>query len=144
MTRAQWIISRAAAGIVLAVLTALAYGFFVFLWTLFPFRSGPGANPVGGLIFSLWAFALILTVPGALPGVLLMCISKASVTPWRAIPILLAGTSAGGLIFSFPWEMRPGTNGNSIIIGVLYITGFAIGGVVAARFIPADQNALLA
>jgi hypothetical protein len=140
--RARWFLSRAAAGIVLAVLTAMAYGLFASLWTLFPFplRMVAGADPAGGLIFGLWAFALIGTVPGALPGMLLMCVSKASATPWRSIPWLLGGTSAGSLILSFPLSLWPGTIESSIIIGVLYVTGFMVGGLAAARFIPTDQR----
>lgn len=142
MTRVQWFLNRVAAGIVLATMTAAAYGLFLFLWSIFPFplRIAPGADPVGGLIFALWALVLIGTAPGTLPGVLLMCVSKASAAPWRSIPILLAGTSAGGLILSFPLWLRPGTNENSIIMGALYVAGFAIGGLIASRFIPADHQ----
>lgn len=146
MARIQWFLSRAAAGIVLATMTAAAYGLFLFLWSSFPFplRIYPGADPVGGLIFDFWALVLIGTAPGTLPAVLLMCVSKASIAPWRSVPILLAGTSAGGLMLSFPLSLRPGTNETSMIIGVLYVAGFAIGGLIASRFVPANHQGALA
>jgi hypothetical protein len=143
MARVQWFLSRAAAGIVLATMTAAAYGLFVFLWSIvpLPLRIYSGADPVSGLIFAVWTLVLIGTAPGTLPGVLLMCVSRASVAPWRSIPILLAGTSVGGLILSFPLWLRPGTNENSVIMGALYVAGFAIGGLIASRFIPEDRQA---
>jgi hypothetical protein len=131
----MWLLSRAAAGVVVSILTAAEFALIVFVLTLIPLKSGPGQHLFGGFVLDVFVF-LLLVLPGVLPGVLIMWVSQARIAPWRSLPVVLFGTTIGSNVFSFPLTQLPGSNATGIMFYVLYITGFAIGGLVAARFPP--------
>ena len=134
-TKAFWFLNRAAAGVVAAALTGACVGVVVFCYVQATSKgSGPGADYLGGLTYTIYFFALYGTVLGAAPGVIIMCFSRAKMAPWRSLVFLLPGTTAGIVILSLPWGLLPGTNTTSIIMGLMWVAGFTIGGFITARF----------
>lgn len=111
-------------------------GIVLFVYTLFPFKFGPGVNFVGGFLYSVYVLLLLGTPLGIVPGILIMCVSRARTAPARSILFLLPGTTVGAILLSAPWALRWGTEVTSIMMFSMYVVGFSIGGLAAARFIP--------
>jgi len=87
----EWIASRIAAGIVAAALTGALVQ--VAMEVDREFGSDRSTFPVFlALIAASMYFAVIF---GGLPAILVMCLSRASVRPWRSIWRLLIGTGIG-------------------------------------------------
>jgi hypothetical protein len=96
--KAFWFLNRAAAGVVAAALSGACVGAVVFCYVLATSKgSGPGADFLGGLIYTIYFFTLCGTVMGAAPGVIVMCFSRAKMAPWRSDSARREALSAAGV-----------------------------------------------
>ena len=137
LTKVAWFLNRSVAGVVAAALTGAFAALVIFCYTLATAKGvGPGSDLPGGLLWQLEMGTLFGAMFGAPSGILVMCLTRAKRAPWRSLPTLLVGTTAGIVIFGLPWGLLPGTVANATIANVMFIAGPTIGGLIATRFIP--------
>lgn len=137
-TKVRRSLNSAAAGVTVAALTGILAG--IVLWccyTLIPTKStSPDADLGRSLLWIVSFGALFGTVSGTPSGVLVMCLSRANAAPWRSLPTLLIGTTAGLVLFGLPIALLPGSTITSILGPAMFLIGPTIGGVLATRFLP--------
>jgi hypothetical protein len=132
-----WFLNRAAAGVIAATLTGACVGVVLSCYVLATANgSGPGEDLLRGLRYAMSIGVVFGIVLDTAPGVIVMCLSRAKIAPWRSLVFLLPGTTIGIIILTLPWALLPGSNTTSTIMGVMWIGGFAIGGFAAAKFLP--------
>ena len=137
LTKVAWFLNRALAGVVAAALTGALAALMLFCYNLATLKGvGPGADLPGGLLWLLEMGTLLGAMFGAPSGILVMCLSRAKKAPWRSLPTLLVGATAGIVILGLPWTLLEGTLVNGSITDVMFIAGPTIGGLIAVKFIP--------
>jgi len=132
-------LNRALAGIVAAATTGAMAALFLAACTfLMPgTRFGPGADPIGGTLWMVEWGVIVGTILGAIPGILVVSLTRARERPWASLPILLLGTSLGVILFGLPLGLLKGTDASSILLVVACVAGPTLGGIIASRFAPA-------
>lgn len=138
----KWVMERAAAALLIAGSTGTIVALVITAVGLAASWPDPRAVRAGDLIgglAGLCGFGFVYgAVAGTIPGTLVVCLSNAKYRPWRAGPILSAGTVAGALsgICLSNWtpllSVLDAVNVETIYVVPAFAT---LGGIVAALFV---------
>ena len=99
MVKLRWFLNRGAAGITTAAGTGIVVLFASSIYDLLTSsdaRASLVSTPAIAYAYLALIGALYGIMFGSIPGVIVMCFSRARFDPWRATPILLLGTILGG------------------------------------------------
>lgn len=139
MERWMHLLNSVAAGIVGACLTGALIGVVEGIYTL---ATGPKSGAaVLGVLWAAGVSTMIGGAIGAIPGALVMSLSRARGRPWASLPSVLIGTTAGFFLLSFPLALalqRPEVP-PYVAFDVSWI-GPTIGGIVATMFLPRSDR----
>lgn len=126
------------ATVVGAVTLGIACGTLLLMWLLLTTQIGNGVRPVDDLVFVASTGAQAGVIFGSLPGLAVLCFTRARYHPWRSLPRLLMGAIIGFTAFALPLFRLANERFGLFFVAILL--GPTIGGFIASYTIPTVRN----
>jgi hypothetical protein len=134
-------VSCALAGLSVAALTSALVGLALGCYVALSVPTPQLGTHFLGIAATILVAVSVGTVVGTTPAILIICVSRARLAPWRAVPLLATGATLGLIIIGVPWSLFKATEDLPYLAIGMPVVGAIAGGALATRFVSKTPTA---